>query len=95
MKIYFKISSAESSLGILLSFPVARPNNVTYDTLVEKDLEGDTGGDFKRLLISASQVLYRVILSVNKMSFSVLTLVLLNPDMPCLCKQCRSRSVGF
>ena len=24
-----------------------------------------------------------------------LTLVLLNPDMPCLCKQCRSRSVGF
>ena len=25
----------------------------------------------------------------------VLTLVLLNPDMSCLCKQCRSRSVGF
>ena len=25
----------------------------------------------------------------------LLTLVLLNPDMPCLCKQCRSRSVGF
>ena len=24
-----------------------------------------------------------------------LTLVLLNPDMPCLCKQCRSREVGF
>ena len=24
-----------------------------------------------------------------------LTLVLLNPDMPCLCKQCRSTSVGF
>ena len=24
-----------------------------------------------------------------------LILVLLNPDMPCLCKQCRSRSVGF
>ena len=24
-----------------------------------------------------------------------LTLVQLNPDMPCLCKQCRSRSVGF
>ena len=24
-----------------------------------------------------------------------LTLVLLVPDMPCLCKQCRSRSVGF
>ena len=26
--------------------------------------------------------------------FLVLTFVLLNPDMPCLCKQCRSRSVG-
>ena len=25
----------------------------------------------------------------------VLILVLLNPDIPCLCKQCRSRSVGF
>ena len=24
-----------------------------------------------------------------------LTLVLLNPDIPCLCKQCRARSVGF
>ena len=24
-----------------------------------------------------------------------LTLILLNPDMPCPCKQCRSRSVGF
>ena len=28
-------------------------------------------------------------------SSQVLTLVLLNPDMSCLCKQCRSRSVGF
>ena len=25
----------------------------------------------------------------------ILTLVLLNPDLSCLCKQCRSRSVGF
>ena len=25
----------------------------------------------------------------------ILTLVLLNLDMPCFCKQCRSRSVGF
>ena len=31
----------------------------------------------------------------NQMSTSVLTLVLLNPDILCLCKQCRSRSVGF
>ena len=28
-------------------------------------------------------------------SLIFLTLVLLNPDIPCLCKQCRSRSVGF
>ena len=27
--------------------------------------------------------------------FSLLTLVLLKPDILCLCKQCRSRSVGF
>ena len=26
---------------------------------------------------------------------TLLILVLLNPDIPCLCKQCRSRSVGF
>ena len=25
----------------------------------------------------------------------ILTLILLNPNIPCLCKQCRSRSVGF
>ena len=27
--------------------------------------------------------------------YSLITLVLLNLDIPCLCKQCRSRSVGF
>ena len=31
----------------------------------------------------------------KKTSILYLTLVLLNPDMSCLCKQCRSRSVGF
>ena len=30
-----------------------------------------------------------------QMKSQKLTFVLLNPDMPCLCKQCRSRSVGF
>ena len=34
-------------------------------------------------------------LSVQKSSDDCLTLVLLNLDIPCLCKQCRSRSVGF
>ena len=31
----------------------------------------------------------------DKQSKIILTLVQLNPDMYCLCKQCRSRSVGF
>ena len=31
----------------------------------------------------------------NSIILISLTLVLLNPDIPCLCKQCRSRSVGF
>ena len=35
------------------------------------------------------------VLSGNQVSFDFLTLVLLNPDIPCLCKQCKSRSVGF
>ena len=32
---------------------------------------------------------------VHNWQMPFLTLVLLNPDIPCLCKQCRSRSVGF
>ena len=31
----------------------------------------------------------------NTVSEIGLTLVLLNPDIPCICKQCSSRSVGF
>ena len=34
-------------------------------------------------------------LAGNLELFLILTLVLLNPDMSCLCKQCRSRSFGF
>ena len=36
-------------------------------------------------------------LNLNKIALElcILTLVLLNPDIPCLCKQYRSRSVGF
>ncbi|XP_071106712.1 annexin-B12-like [Haliotis cracherodii] len=34
---------------------VASPNRKVSDTLIEKDIEDDTSGDFKRLLISASQ----------------------------------------
>ena len=37
----------------------------------------------------------RAALAVLNGFFLNLTLVLLNPDIPCLCKQCRSRSVGF
>ena len=32
---------------------------------------------------------------ISQGSFVMLTLVLLNPDMSCPCKQCRSRSIGF
>ena len=35
------------------------------------------------------------LLSCHPSCQSSLTFVLLNPDIPCLCKQCRSRSVGF
>jgi hypothetical protein len=41
---------------VLNTFEVARPDEVTYETLIEDDIEGDTGGDFKRLLISCAQV---------------------------------------
>jgi len=34
---------------------VARPDEVTYETLIEKDIEDDCSGDFNRLLIAASQ----------------------------------------
>ena len=33
--------------------------------------------------------------SMSQVPEPLLTLVLLNPDIPCLCKQCTSRSVGF
>ena len=35
------------------------------------------------------------ITTFNTNTITTLTLVLLNPDRSCLCKQCRSRSVGF
>ena len=42
------------------------------------------------LLISHSKVVFKL-----WPGFSLLTLDLPNPDIPCLCKQCRSRSMGF
>ena len=44
------------------------------------------------------QVLYKedkILLGDKRDYGEQLTVVLLNPDIPCLCKQCRSRSVGF
>ena len=47
-------------------------------------------------------ILWLLLMSTHNICFCgeirkihVLTLVLLNPDIPWLCKQCRSRSVGF
>ena len=45
--------------------------------------------EFDRVISSES-----VSISLNHISWA-LTFVLLNPDIPCLCKQYRSRSVGF
>ena len=39
-------------------FIVASPHKKASGTLIEKDIEGDTSGDFKRLLVAASQVCY-------------------------------------
>ena len=35
---------------------VARPKKVVKDTLIEQDIKDDCSGDFKKLLIAASQV---------------------------------------
>lgn len=39
-------------------FIVASPHRKASDALIEKDIEGDTSGDFKRLLVAASQVCF-------------------------------------
>ena len=51
----------------------------------------DYGKTFKQLLFWNHKAIWSQITHVA----SYLTLVLLNQDMPCLCKQWRSRSVGF
>ena len=44
---------------------------------------------------SAQTVANKIYLSFGKIRRQNLTLVLLNPDIPYFCKQCRARSVGF
>ena len=46
-------------------------------------------------LCFTSAIIIQVCFGVTYWNFFNLTLVLLNPDIPCICKQCRSRSVGF
>ena len=59
-----------------------------------KGLNTDSGKKFHEslaiLLLKPFRLTFKRALRLNSS-----TLVLLNPDIPCLCKQCRSRSVGF
>ena len=48
--------------------------------------------DWNREKICSIRVLWE---TVRFQSLSILTQVLLNPDIPCICKQCRSRSADF
>ena len=45
-------------------------------------------------LQSGHKYMKEIVILFNAIS-TVLTLVLLNPDIPCLCKKCRSRSVSL
>ena len=46
-------------------------------------------------MLQDSFAMFQNIIFVLNWNKSILTLVMLNLDMHCLCKQCRSRSVGF
>ena len=49
----------------------------------------------ERILLLFFHQTYIVSSHWNHLNEAVLALVLLNLDIPCLCKQCRSRSIGF
>ena len=49
----------------------------------------------KKLILSNLELCSSTQLIVEVSLCYTLILVLLNPDIPCLCKQCRSRSAGF
>ena len=52
----------------------------------------------RSFLWRTGEKLSRIIFNYTVLTLAMLnklTLVLLNPDISCLCKQCRSRSVGF
>ena len=51
--------------------------------------------EISRLIFFGKKKKKKMIVSSAAVMINTLTLVLLNPDMPCLCKQCRSRSVGL
>ena len=55
-RIYFTYQPINICFIIKMIHLVARPNKVTKETLIEDDIKGDTSGNFKRLLIAASQV---------------------------------------
>ena len=65
--------------------------NCMYKTL--DDIEKDFNLMVKnaKTFNEPKSLIFKVIVTKS----NILTLVLMNPDMSCLCKQCRSRSVGF
>ena len=50
---------------------------------------------FTNFLYNSSLSSWVCYIKKSCVSYTIITLALLNLDMPCLCKQCRSRSVGF
>ena len=84
---------AQLSLHILTVSPVLAMHPWLFTEHPGKT--GQTVNEQADLSLCWVHILALQFISFLVLSFTLLTLVLLNPDIPCLCKQCRSRSVGF
>ena len=71
-------------------------NKIKYQYFLVKKNEGLIWSSDELNITSRNEQPDNVYASqIKKPALILKTLVLLNPDIPCLCKQCRSRSVGF
>ena len=71
------------------------PSCLTWSTYIVKLSNGlDKTCIFNKNYWYSIFVILMCTYNIHKLT-NKLTLVLLNPDIPCLCKQCRPRSVGF